>query len=158
MREASRAERTLRDAEWRPDRASAEAARGCIRFRQEPDTRTGVSSLDTPAMDESYSIRGDLTTPQSILPRGIFAAPAIGLDEAQRLDRITECRRLDRARWSTHGSLATSRADVRTATLGLLATLGPFGHALGACYRSLITDVVMLPCGRPLLELTVRLQ
>jgi hypothetical protein len=71
MREASRAERTLRDAEWRPDRASAEAARGCIRFRQEPDTRTGVSSLDTPAMHESYSIRGDLTTPQSILPPGI---------------------------------------------------------------------------------------
>ena len=71
MREASRAERTLRDAEWRPDRASAEAARGCIRFRQEPDTRTGVSSVDTPAMHESYSIRADLTTPLSILPQGI---------------------------------------------------------------------------------------
>ena len=71
MRESIRAERTLRDAEWRPDRASAEAARGCIRFRQEPDTRTGVSSLDTPALSEYYSIRGDLTTPQSILPRSI---------------------------------------------------------------------------------------
>ena len=71
MREANRAEKTLRDAEWRPDRASAEAARGCIRFRQEPDTRTGVSSLDTPAMHESYPIGADLTTPSSILPVGI---------------------------------------------------------------------------------------
>jgi hypothetical protein len=44
MREANRARTTLQDAELRPDRASAEAARGCIRFRQEPDTRTGVSS------------------------------------------------------------------------------------------------------------------
>jgi hypothetical protein len=90
MREASRAERTLRDAEWRPDRASAEAARGCIRFRQEPDTRTGVSSLDTPAMHESYSIRGDLTTPQSILPPGIVAAPPIGPGASLRLDRIAQ--------------------------------------------------------------------
>ena len=67
MRGASRAERTLRDAELRPDRASAEAGRGCIRFRQEPDTRTGVSSPDTPAIHESYPIRPDLTTPLSIL-------------------------------------------------------------------------------------------
>lgn len=71
MRETSRAWKTMRDAEWRPDRASAEAARGCIHFRQEPDTRTGVSSVDTPAMHESYSIRADLTTPLSILPQGI---------------------------------------------------------------------------------------
>jgi hypothetical protein len=90
MREASRAERTLRDAGWRPDRASAEAARGCIRFRQEPDTRTGVSRLDTPAMSEFYSIRGDLTTPQSILPPGIFGAPPIGAHEGLGLDRIAK--------------------------------------------------------------------
>jgi hypothetical protein len=55
-REASRAEEPLRVLGLRPDRASAEAVRGCIRFRQEPDTRTGVSSDDTPAMDESYPI------------------------------------------------------------------------------------------------------
>lgn len=72
MREASRAERTLRDAEWRPDRASAEAAQWYVRFRQEPDIRTGVSSVDTPAMHESYSIRADLATPSSILPAGIL--------------------------------------------------------------------------------------
>ena len=71
MRQASRAEKTLRDAEWRPDRASAEAARGCIRFRQEPDTRTGVSNVDTPARAESYSIQLDLATPLSILRAGI---------------------------------------------------------------------------------------
>lgn len=52
MREPLSREETLRDAGWRPDRASAEAVRGCIRFRQEPDTRTGVSTLDTPAMTE----------------------------------------------------------------------------------------------------------
>jgi hypothetical protein len=52
MRETNRAEKTMRDAGYEPDRASAEAARGCIRFRQEPDTRTGVSSVDTPAMSE----------------------------------------------------------------------------------------------------------
>jgi CspA family cold shock protein len=34
----------------------------------------------------------------------------------------------------------------------------PFGRVVVACYPRLITDVVMLPCGRPLLELTVRLQ
>ena len=33
-----------------------------------------------------------------------------------------------------------------------------FGQLVGACYPRPITDVVMLPCGRPLLELTVRLQ
>src|SRR6476620_2256625 len=51
---------------------------GCIRFRQEPDTRTGVSSLDTPAMDILYPISADLTTPLSILGRSIgwFIAPA----------------------------------------------------------------------------------
>jgi len=76
-REASRARTTMRDAEWRPDRASAEAARGCIRFRQEPDTRTGVSSVDTPAMHKSYSIRADLTTPLSILPQSIPARPPL---------------------------------------------------------------------------------
>ena len=43
----------------------------CIRFRQEPDTRTGVSNVDTPAMNEFYSIRVDLTTPSSILRQGI---------------------------------------------------------------------------------------
>ena len=84
MHEAIRAERTLRDAGWRPDRASAEAARGCIRFRQEPDTRTGVSSLDTPAMHESYSIRVDLTTPQSILRPGIQEEAGSGPDGSSR--------------------------------------------------------------------------
>ena len=71
MRETIHAERTMRDAERRPDRASAEAARGCVHFRQEPDTRTGVSTSDTPAMHQSYSIQPDLATPPSILPRGI---------------------------------------------------------------------------------------
>ncbi len=52
MRETNRAEKTMRDAGCEPDRASAEAARGCIRFRQEPDTQTGVSTVDTPAMHE----------------------------------------------------------------------------------------------------------
>ena len=35
---------------------------------------------------------------------------------------------------------------------------GPFGAFGASCYPVPITDVVMLPCGRPLLELTVRLQ
>ena len=35
---------------------------------------------------------------------------------------------------------------------------GPFGRARCPCYPCPIAAVVMLPCGRPLLELTVRLQ
>jgi len=67
MREPISREETLRDAGSRPDHASAEAVRGCIRFRQEPDTRTGVSSVDTPAMKVLYQNPADLTTPTSIM-------------------------------------------------------------------------------------------
>jgi hypothetical protein len=43
---------SLRVLGWRPDRTSASAIRCASAFRQEPDTRTGVSTLDTPAMTE----------------------------------------------------------------------------------------------------------
>lgn len=80
MRETNRAEKTMRDAGCEPDRASAEAARGCIRFRQEPDTQTGVSTVDTPAMYEYYPIRADLTTPLSILPQSIPGRRPVEVD------------------------------------------------------------------------------
>ena len=93
MRETNRAEKTKRDAGCEPDRASAEAARGWIRFRQEPDTQTGVSTVDTPAMHEYYPIRADLTTPLSILPQSIVARRPVevvhDLRDSTRSPRIT---------------------------------------------------------------------
>ena len=47
----------------RPDRASAEAIRGASVLRQEPDTRTGVSSSDTPAMSQILPDPGRFDNP-----------------------------------------------------------------------------------------------